>query len=281
MSITIPGFVTVSDIQAFEGKLGRIPPITTGFFLQEDGKPETMVLYDEYAKVGHKMGNVTLSSRVNNAVEGDLKFPRPFLYKQDQGSGMSSLVQPGDKVLIFYPGGNYCNPVAGPSINSLATLMQVDFLKADPDNLDRQPTRYENKEFILEEEIDGHGDINLTLTGKAGQGTGNVNITVKGADDSSGQVNVKASGTLAVQQVDANGKALNQIKMSKDGLQVQGQNGSLEHGVYGETLKSKLEDLIGAIKAITVPTGTGPSGTPNNAVQFDQIKSKLEEILTE
>lgn len=56
--------------------------------------------------------------------------------------------------------------------------------------------------------------------------------------------------------------------------------GATEPLVLGNELKTKLEELIDAIKAITVPTPAGPSGTPNNAVQFDTIKGDLSCILS-
>ena len=51
--------------------------------------------------------------------------------------------------------------------------------------------------------------------------------------------------------------------------------------VLGDTLKSTLEDLISAIKTITVPTAMGPSGTPINFAQFDAINTTLSSILSQ
>jgi hypothetical protein len=55
---------------------------------------------------------------------------------------------------------------------------------------------------------------------------------------------------------------------------------AIEKTVLGETLKAKLEALIDAINAITVPTGVGPSGTPINAASFTTIKGQLSQILS-
>ena len=44
-------------------------------------------------------------------------------------------------------------------------------------------------------------------------------------------------------------------------------------------LKSAMDDLITAIKAITVTTSQGPSGTPLNFAQFDVVKTKLNQLL--
>ena len=50
--------------------------------------------------------------------------------------------------------------------------------------------------------------------------------------------------------------------------------------VLGNELVSIIEELLSAIKALTVPTGTGPSGTPINFAQFDAVKNKLKNILS-
>ena len=54
-----------------------------------------------------------------------------------------------------------------------------------------------------------------------------------------------------------------------------------EHMVLGDTLKGLLEQLIGAINSLTVPTPHGPSGTPLNSAQFNSIKSQLSKILSQ
>ena len=45
-------------------------------------------------------------------------------------------------------------------------------------------------------------------------------------------------------------------------------------------LKKTLSDLIDAINLLTVPTGTGPSGTPINSATFTNIKTDLNNYLT-
>lgn len=60
-----------------------------------------------------------------------------------------------------------------------------------------------------------------------------------------------------------------------------GDASNLEQAVRGETLKQKLDELIDQIKLITVPTPSGPSGTPVNATAFTQIATSLEEILSD
>ncbi|MFI3322084.1 MAG: hypothetical protein R3Y50_06120 [Rikenellaceae bacterium] len=60
------------------------------------------------------------------------------------------------------------------------------------------------------------------------------------------------------------------IKISADGL-------TLNRGDFG--LKKTLEDLLTAIKALTVTTGTGPSGTPINVADFIKIEQDLQQYM--
>lgn len=55
----------------------------------------------------------------------------------------------------------------------------------------------------------------------------------------------------------------------------------IQPGVLGDNLKGLLEELIDAIKAMTVPTPVGPSGTAINFAQFDAVKNRLREMLSE
>lgn len=50
----------------------------------------------------------------------------------------------------------------------------------------------------------------------------------------------------------------------------------IENG--GQSLKAILNDLIAAIQRITVTTPVGPSGTPINAVEFDLINQRLNQL---
>jgi len=45
-------------------------------------------------------------------------------------------------------------------------------------------------------------------------------------------------------------------------------------------LVSLLQELIGEISKIIVPTGTGPSGTPTNAGALKIISNKLSKCLS-
>ena len=59
-----------------------------------------------------------------------------------------------------------------------------------------------------------------------------------------------------------------------------GSQNATEPLILGDTLQGLLEELIGAINALTVPTPVGPSGPPINAAQFSAIQSKLSTMLS-
>ena len=77
----------------------------------------------------------------------------------------------------------------------------------------------------------------------------------------------------------------NQITANEDNVQIICNKLNVgkgnEHMVLGDTLKDLLSQLIGAINAITVPTPNGTSGTPLNSAQFNKIKAKLGDILSQ
>lgn len=53
-----------------------------------------------------------------------------------------------------------------------------------------------------------------------------------------------------------------------------------EQAVLGNRLKDALDTLIDEIKAIVVPTGTGPSGIPTNQQQLEAVKTKISNALS-
>lgn len=65
---------------------------------------------------------------------------------------------------------------------------------------------------------------------------------------------------------------IGQIEVCLSGEKISVKKGSIN-------LFDLLDGLITQILALTVPTGTGPSGTPVNASEFTQIKTKLGQIM--
>lgn len=60
------------------------------------------------------------------------------------------------------------------------------------------------------------------------------------------------------------------VFISNDGVRIERGN---------ESLKKIINDLLDAILQMTVTTGVGPSGTPINFAQFEQIKTRLDNLL--
>lgn len=74
--------------------------------------------------------------------------------------------------------------------------------------------------------------------------------------------------------IDADG-----IRLKADTTTMQTVSGGFTLTRGGSGLKKTLGDLCDAIGALTVPTGTGPSGIPINKAQFDIIKQDLNNYL--
>lgn len=90
--------------------------------------------------------------------------------------------------------------------------------------------------------------------------------------------------TKAVVSVEPNGNILitgKSVTIGNDGTDVVSLGISeQEPMVLGNTLVELLQELLTAIKTITVGTGVGPSSTPINFAQFDAIGTKLETMLS-
>lgn len=69
------------------------------------------------------------------------------------------------------------------------------------------------------------------------------------------------------------------MRLKADTTTLQATPGGFRITRGGAGLKKTLGDLCDAVAAITVPTGTGPSGTPINRAQFTAIKQGLNEYL--
>lgn len=77
-----------------------------------------------------------------------------------------------------------------------------------------------------------------------------------------------------------------ELAVDADGLKLVADKATLQAGTAGfkmtrggAGLKKTLGDLCDAIGQLTVPTGTGPSGTPINIASFTQIKQGLNDYL--
>ncbi len=134
-----------------------------------------------------------------------------------------------------------------------------------PNAKDKSEQKDEKRGHHYEREFNG---VNVAI-----EDDGSVKVLVRGKTDASGKVQ-KEIGTSISVDVEGNctidtPKAT--IKLGKD---------ADEPAVLGNQLVSVLSDLLTAIKALTVPTAVGPSGTPLNAVQFEAVGQKLNSILS-
>lgn len=107
---------------------------------------------------------------------------------------------------------------------------------------------------------------------------------------------VKEADVGTTVKVESNGNLTISTNGGKEQVLVNHQDGSItfkaskiklgsteatERLVLGNKWKSLMEKLINAINKIQVPTSSGPSGTPINAVEFNAIKKDLEDALSD
>lgn len=113
---------------------------------------------------------------------------------------------------------------------------------------------------------------NSTVTVTSG-GSGRSEVIIRAA--STGQeatVTIESSGNISIRSKDSISIESNSISLGTE---------NLEPSVLGVTLKEKiLHVLIEHIKKIKVPTAFGPSGYPLNNLDFKQLDSKLDIILS-
>src|SRR3990167_789522 len=163
----------------------------TGHLVMLKGKPETMRLYDDYTRLLHSMSNVAFLWSVSSPLEGKKKCPRPYVFEKAAGSSSEDfsagdkLLSVGEKLKISYIGGNVYNPLVEGAIEHLSIINQKEFLRLDATNLERQPERYENDDYLFEFENDGRGEFVWNITAKEADsakgnvgGTGNITLNL-------------------------------------------------------------------------------------------------------
>jgi len=151
---------------------------------------------------------------------------------------------------------------------------------------------------------DGGGEFVISVGNKSK--TGKVELVVKGdvIVRASNNVEVMAENEAVIRVKDASGSDTtygmmkyrkgegmemldefgNKIFMADGFVQIFSKNIKLADGksslVLGEELKELMKDMIDATKRITVNTGVGPSATPTNQLEFDNVKAKLDTMLS-
>jgi len=125
-------------------------------------------------------------------------------------------------------------------------------------------------------------ELDLSVSSNV-NGKGKLTVSVTNPDDTA-ELDLFVRGKVTLYATDKITLVLDKekldrvIELNADGISLGSEGQSAEPGVLGDTLESSLTDLINAIKKLTVPTGTGPSGTPINFAEFDTILSTLSEI---
>ncbi len=211
------GFVSEYKYGPFPGQDNAIFYPMIGILLMEKGKPDTIQLFVEHSGVLHTLSEIQFMLEVSNTKEGKKKFPRPYIY-ENQSDGTIKVLSTGDRLKVSYLGGDVHNPLIEGAIEPMSIITQHKFLRFDPQNLDRQPERYENDNYIYEFENDGKGGINLLIEAKKKDdqkkndgGTGNISITLKGQEGAGGTLSLNVTGNVQLNQIDTEGSTIQTI----------------------------------------------------------------------
>ena len=92
--------------------------------------------------------------------------------------------------------------------------------------------------------------------------------------DSKVSVNLKTVGTFTN---DAKTSLTNKTALGQLSIE---ESGKLKFESNKVTLGTVLAELMVALKGLTVPTGTGPSGQPINLPAFTAVENKLKQMLS-
>lgn len=221
-----PGYVSPFTQYPANDPIQYAFPRTGNFIILRDPttkalQPETLVLYDDYARVQHAPANVSLSFSVSSPREGKKKFPRPFVYEKVTQNNIETLklVTVGEKLKITYINGNIKQPLVENAIESLAIINQENFLRIDESNLDRQVEKYETDDYVYAYENNGKGEFKLFITGlekddekKNTGGTGNVTVDLVGTEGN-GNTTFGFNGSLTLNQKNVDNKIIQFVKI--------------------------------------------------------------------
>ena len=217
------GFVSEYEYEHLRNGDQRIFYPVTGHFVRLKDDPKALFLFDDNARLFHSIEKVSFLHRVNNPIESDKIYPRPFITEQTDDEKKiegykfgSKIISTGDKVAISYVNGSIFNPLVIGSIEAFGSFYQNEFLLTKPDEWEQEKKRLENEDYILEYKDDSHGEITLDITAKE-KGTGNITLNLKGTDGN-GKLTLNLSGDTAINQKDKDGNTKQSIVMNiKDG----------------------------------------------------------------
>lgn len=200
---------------------------------------------------------VPRGSKVN--IEGGACVPMP----SDQQGPTSAERLDGDHVLIGFMDNDPQQPVILPFV------LAHPASRYTPKATDGRVRRIRHNGVLVEWDKDANFKIDATGAAKA-------DLLNTGAEVSNSGI----GGQVTL--VTTNGVNQTSIHLNAAGQILLGSNPatpSSEPLVLGNLWISIMDELIDAIKALTVGTGTGPSSTPINFATFDAIKSKIDQKL--
>jgi hypothetical protein len=210
------GFVSEYEYEELRNGDQRIFYPVTGHFVRLKDDPKALFLFDDNARLFHSIDKVSFLHRVNNPIESDKIYPRPFITEQTDDEKKiegykfgSKIISTGDKVAISYVNGSIFNPLVIGSIEAFGSFYQNDFLLTKPDEWEQVKKRLENDDYSLEYKDDSHGEITLDIKAKIKDGekknqggTGNITLNLTGTD---------TNGKITVNQKTLEGKITQQF----------------------------------------------------------------------
>jgi len=237
----------------------RIKGITQGQFIL-DG--ETIFLQtgdgDRF-----DLDRVAVMSSAFNDLDGVLRWPKPTIY-DDNGNVEAQ----GDLLIVSFANGDVFNPVV---MGSIIPLHKNDFFHDyERTTYQQKKVRFETEQAIIEFQDDGKGELQLDVTGQAGEsenGTGNITVNLTGVDEANGNITVNVSGNATVSAAkDVLVEATNEVTIKGDAKTIVNSplielgEGATEALVLGNSWQSLYAAHIHS-------TPAGPSGPPGNASQ--------------
>ena len=271
------GFVSEYEYQELRDGSSDINALCTGHFVRLKDDPTALFLFNDDARIFHSIDKVSFLHRINNTIEGEKLYPRPFITEQTADEKMisgykfgSKIISTGDKVIISYVNGSIFNPLVIGSVEPFGSFYQNNFLLTKPEDWEQEKKRLENDDYILEYKDDSHGEITLDITAKEKDatknnqgGTGNITINLIGTDKN-GNINLNLNGKAILTatgnvEVNTSGDA----KVTAVGnAAVKGKNVIINDGTKGV---ARLDDEVTINVAMGEIVVAGSATTQKNA----------------
>ncbi len=268
-----------------------------GHFVRLKDDPTALFLFNDDARIFHSIDKVSFLHRINNTIEGEKLYPRPFITEQTADEKMisgykfgSKIISTGDKVIISYVNGSIYNPLVIGSVEPFGSFYQNNFLLTMPEEWEQEKKRLENDDYILEYKDDSHGEITLDITAKEKDatknnqgGTGNITINLIGTDKN-GNINLNLNGKAiltAVGNVNVDGENVIINGGTRGGARLNDEvkSTSVEDSTFWDTFKNALDNHTHVAGSLIAPSGggavTGISGAPTSLSTPSSLTGKI------